>query len=316
MPHLVILDAAGTSQRRLLQEERRGLEKLGYEPGGTVREGTSWSDLLASGSTRGLFCSKTYLLVEGAEKLGKFPENLLSELDPSPGDAVFLLLYTKSWGTFFPASAKELCAVRKGEEMPRWGRERMEWLRKNASSAGVELSPEALSFISERFEDPEEIRGELRKLALAYYDRPLSGVEVAALSVDEVDKDLLRFLDGLCYCRLSETLEGFRSLARRQPFLFVLTSLYNRIRVGMYMALYPSRQDQEEALKSIGARSYQKRMGQELLRRYPKRALYDFAARLAFLSAAEKAGVGPGWRGLEMGLLQFLGTSGGEKAHR
>jgi DNA polymerase III delta subunit len=307
--HLILLDAAGTSQRRLLQEERARLEKLGYEPGGTVREGTSWSDLLASGSTRGLFCSKTYLLVEGAEKLGKFPESLLPELTSSPGDAVFLLLYAKSWGSFFPASAKDLCTVRKGEVMPRWGRERMEWLRKNASSAGVELSSEALSFISERFEDPEEIRGEFRKLALAYYDRPLSGKEVAALSVDEGEKALLHFLDGLCYRRVSETLEAFRSLARRQPFLLVLTSLYNRIRVGMYMALYPSRKDQEEALKSIGARSYQKRMGQELLRRYPKRALYDFAVCLAFLSAAEKAGVGPGWRGLEMGLLQLLGAS-------
>ena len=310
MSHLVILDAAGTSQRRLLQEERSRLEGLGYEPGGTVQEVSSWGDLLASGSTRGLFSSKTYVLVEGAERLGKFPENRVSELEESPGDTVFLLLYSKNWGVFFSAAAKERCVFRKGEEMPRWGRERSEWIRRNASSAGVMLSPEALAFISERFEDAEEIRGELRKLSLAFYDVPLSLEEVSALSVDEGEKDLLRFLDDLCYGKVPEALEGFRNLARRQPFLFILTSLYNRIRVGMYMALHPSRDAQEEALRSIGARNYQKRLGRELLQRYSKRSLCDFAVCLIFLSAAEKAGTGPGWRGLEMGLLKLFAASG------
>ena len=278
-----------------------------------VQDGTTWRDLMASGATRGLFSEKTYLVAEHPEKLGAFPEVLLSELEGSPGDTLFFLLYTKSWESFFPSSAKKLCTLRKGEVFPRWGRERIEWIRESAGREGVSLAPEALAFLSERFEDPEEIRGELRKLSLAFYETPLSLKEVASLSVDEGEKDLLHFLDALCYGKISETLQTLRSLARRHPFLFVLTSLYNRIRVALYMELYPSGTSREEALRSIGARSYQKRMGREIVKIYPRKALYDFVVLLAFLSAAEKAGTGPGWRGLEMGLLAFLDTLGFKK---
>ena len=308
MPHIVILDAAGTSQRRLLYEEQEKWKKQGYLPGGLVQDGTTWQDLLASGATRGLFSEKNYLVVEEAEKLGKFPEALCGELESSPGNTVLLLLYKKSWGGFLPPPAKKACVFRKAESFPRWGRERIEGIRKKASEEGLLLSPEALAFVSDRFEDPEEIRGELKKLSLAFYEKPLSLKEVTSLSVDEGEKDLLHFLDALCYGKTAEALRGLKNLRARQPFLFVLTSLYNRARVGMYMALYPGGSAREEALRSIGARNYQIRMGQEIVRRYPRKAIFDFMARLAFLSVAEKAGVGPGWRGLEMGLLRFFDT--------
>lgn len=308
MPRLVIVNAAGASQRRLLSEVVRELKTQGYALT-SRQEGGGWPDLFGDSRTSGLFDSRTIVQVEDAARMGRFPAEFGEFLEGKDALSALVLLYSGDAWKYFPKDLFKKLDVRKAREVPRWAGQRQKWITDEGRKLGVRVSPEAASLLADWIEDGEELRGELEKLASVARDSGIDGDMVRRLTVDEGGKDLLNLLDGLCYAKHPQVIQALESLRRSGVFLKVVVSLHNRFRLAVYQC---SGTGSEGALfvEALGAKPYQKKMAMEAVRRYSPEALQAFSAALVRLSLAEKIGQGQGWNGLSRYILEFMGTSG------
>ena len=155
MPHLRVIASGGASARRLVAEELEALSKKGRAFAGT-HEGGEWPALIAAGRSAGLFDDKRVSVVESAELLGPFPDELLPYLEGDDASEVLLLVFEKEPGkTFSPAAKKKIVQI-KGESVPFWSAQRKKWLLDLAGKEGVALSDDAAALLVELLEDPEE----------------------------------------------------------------------------------------------------------------------------------------------------------------
>jgi DNA polymerase-3 subunit delta len=304
MPHLFVVNAAGPSQRRLLSELLDSFSAKGYETGRRIEADAekSWQDLFAVQRTRTLFAVASVTVVESAENLGPFPGALEGFLEPDGADTVIVAVYSGDFKKYFSKEILSRLSLRESVEPPRWGEARRRWIEHIASEEKICLDREAGALLGEWFEDPEELRSEIRKLGIASGGAPVSGALVRALSVDEGHRALLDFLDGFCRKDRCAVLEALEALRRREEVLAVATAFYNRIRGAMYLSLMqgPLR---EEVVRALGLRPYQRKLAEEAASRYAPETLKHVVAQIAAFSCGEKWGRSAGWNDLELLVL-------------
>jgi len=99
MPHLRLIVASGTGQRRLLEETVTEFKKKGYQL--TARqEGGEWVALLSENMSGGLFDENRLIVVDAAVLLGALPHNLESMVEKE-SSVVIVLVYETDPVKFF-----------------------------------------------------------------------------------------------------------------------------------------------------------------------------------------------------------------------
>lgn len=304
MPQLVILTATGTAQRQLLQETLDDLRQKGY-PLEARQEGGEWLSLLSENLGGGLFSSRRAVLVEEASKLGPFPPQAERMLEEQSSCVVLVLVYEGDHEKFFPRALLPRISVKRATEVPRFGTSRMRWIVETGQSLGVRLTEEAVSFLAESLEDPEEIRAQIVKLAVAFGDKEsVSLKEVRRLCLDDGSRNLLRLLDGLCRGETPLVLAALEDLRKKADLFPILTALHNRMRLAWYLALFSK--ESKEVLKVMGARPYAATQARKAVGLYGKEALSRFVIGLIGINIREKKGLGNGWSALTVLLMRLL----------
>lgn len=308
MPHLRVIASGGASARRLVAEELEALSKKGRAFAGT-REGGEWPALIAAGRSAGLFDEKRVSVVESAELLGPFPEELVPYLEGEDASEVILLLFEKDPGKVFSPAAKKMIAQIKGESVPFWSAQRKRWLLDLARKEGVAVSDDAAALLVELLEDPEEVRAELLKLGAYAHGGPVDAGMVQELSFDEGRNTMLKFLDAFCQARAPEVFAALERFKQEPSMLPLLTGLYNRIRPALYLGIFPSAGG-ERVRSALEIKDYALKMGREALRHYSPKALGDLSFGLLALSWKEKTSFAEGWPGFESLLIACMASAG------
>lgn len=308
MPHLRVIASGGASARRLVAEELEALSKKGRAFAGT-REGGEWPALIAAGRSAGLFDEKRVSVVESAELLGPFPEELVPYLEGEDASEVILLLFEKDPGKVFSPAAKKMIAQIKGESVPFWSAQRKRWLLDLARKEGVAVSDDAAALLVELLEDPEEVRAELLKLGAYAHGGPVDAGMVKELSFDEGRNRMLKFLDAFCQARAPEVFAALERFKQEPSMLPLLTGLYNRIRPALYLGIFPSAGG-ERVRSALEIKDYALKMGREALRHYSPKALGDLSFGLLALSWKEKTSFAEGWPGFESLLIACMASAG------
>ncbi|MDO5114486.1 MAG: hypothetical protein Q4D58_00175 [Synergistaceae bacterium] len=308
MPQLLLIAASGTAQRRLLEETAAELEKKGYTAAGR-QEGGDWNSLLSDNMTGGLFDDKRFIIIESAPLLGQLPEKLSFMVDPS-SDVALILVYESDPKSqpakFIPKETLAKCRMLKAAEFPRWPRERQQWVSSLARELGVKVNPGGVSMIVELLDDPEEIRAQLKSLALFKRGGEVSAADVEQLCLDDGSRNLLRLLDGLCDGDAVSVLRSFRAISRSGELIPTLTPIHNRMRLAWYSGLG---KDGLFFAQALGAKDYAWRKAKEADRRYGHAALTDFISALLRISIEERSGMGAGWNGLETAIAALLSAA-------
>ncbi|MCX7827635.1 MAG: hypothetical protein N2315_00270 [Thermanaerothrix sp.] len=276
---------------------------MGFSTSDVIRRSCeSWAEVLADSASGGLFSERSFSLVEAGRDLGPFPEPLLPLLEGP--DALGVVLVTAEQ---VPKGLEEL--VSRGSKkvslyldqpIPRFGAERLRWIYDRAKMEGLVMTRDALAFISESFEDREEICGELRKLSLL--GREVSLEDVAALCVGDGQRRLVSFLDDLCLGRRLQAIGGLEFLKRRDDLLPVITALHNRFRLAFYVARFGERWVQG----ALSPRPYALKMAVKASQIYVKGALARFLRDVIEVNLMEKMGLGSGWARLDLAVFLLL----------
>ncbi|MDI9371107.1 MAG: hypothetical protein GX181_00560 [Synergistaceae bacterium] len=308
MPHLRVISSGGASSRRLLASELEALKKKGRAHAST-REGGDWHEIISAGQTMGLFEERRVTVVESAEKLGPFPDELIAGLEDEDAVEVLLLVYEKDPGKTFPPAAKKKMSFVKGESVPYWSSQRKRWLLDIARGQGAVLDDAAAALLVELLDDPEEVRTELDKLTGYADGARIDADMVKRLSFDEGRNLMLKFLDSFCQGRASDVLALMERFKREPSVLPLLTGLYNRIRPAFYLGALPPAAA-ARAMRALKINDYPIRMAKEALRHYSPSALSELAFGLVALSWREKSTLAEGWPGFEVLVLKCMGEAG------
>jgi len=307
VPHLMIVSAAGTSQRRLVSDTVAREGKMGY-PLSSRREGGEWNDLLSSENGVGLFEPKRLVLVEEAQELGKFPLGMETLLEGPESCTHILLVYSEESRNLFDKGVHSKLAWLKAEDIPRFGTARQRWVEEKAGGMGLSFSPEGMSLLLDTVEDPEEMLSELSKLKEFSREGSIGVEEVRTLCFDEGEKALLQLLDGLCEADRNKVVESFRHVRRRE-LIPIVAALHNRFRLALYRSCLTSSRCRKSAGEALKARPYQDRQAEQATRHYSREALSTLIRDLCAVNIGEKTGNRGGWVELEMILLDFLASS-------
>lgn len=308
MPRLKALTASGAAGRQFLRETLEELEREGYLRAGASGE-EDWSSLISAASTAGLFDEKRVTVVEGAEKLGPFPDSMATLLDDEDGGNVILLVYESSPVKLFKPEIRKKVDFLKADtpSIPPW--KRKEWLLAQSRRMSAVLADDGAAILGEMMDDPGELRSELEKLAGYADGGPITGEMVRQLSFDEGSGRMLTFLDSFCQGRFGEVLQCLDGMKKEESVLPAATALYNRLRPALYLGLFPDKGAEWVSLV-LQIKDYPMRMSREALRRYPAKALADLSLGLLNLSWKEKTGLAEGWLGFEALLARCMERSG------
>ncbi len=306
MPHVHLLIAGGTAQRRLIETTMAKLESRGYEPG-TRQEGGDWHALLTENRGAGLFGDRSIVTVDDAEKLGPMPIQLAPLLE-AEGAAVVILLVCKSESANpIPKDLLKKCTVSKATEPSPWSKERDTAIVDAVKARGISIRPEGISLLKELFEDVGELISETEKLA-GFCEmtgkKEISRREIEMLCLTDGSRSLLKLLDGICTGAYVESLEHLELLNRGGELLPLVSALHNRARLAYYAAVFPS--DRPLFAKTLGARDYAWRQAESAAKRYGREKLLDFVANLIRINAGEKSGLGGGWRDLQIAIVALM----------
>lgn len=302
MPHLVIVSAAESSQRRLLSEAVSDCRSHGYE----VREGQSWSgwsEILSDSMTSGLFSSKVARIVEDGPALGSFPDSFLGSLEGPDSDVRLILVYGGNHKKFLGKEIVGRSTLKEGEVIPFWPSQRVSWLLSKARSWGIDLSQDGASTMVEWVEDGEELLSVLHTLGKVADGAPVDLGLVKDMVLNQQGRGMLTLLDGFCSRRAGMCIQGIRELEENGELIPVLAALHKRARFALYLRKYGKDKGVE---KAMGMTQYQARQAWEGAGLYELSELSHLMVGIIGLSMAERSGTGEGWMGLERLLLPRL----------
>lgn len=310
MPHLHFLIASGTSQRRLLASELDRLASSGYEVSQRL-EGGDWASILTENLSGGLFCDRSVVVVDDAEKLGPFPETRAGLLEGKDAPVVLLLVCRSETHGIVSKQLMERCSVSKASEYAPWARERDEIVRSASAKEGISIAQDARALLKELFEDTGELLGETEKLSFLCRAEGRSNVtldDVGMFCLSDGSRSLLRLLDGVCNGRFVESLVSLDSLSRAGELLPVVSALHNRVRLAFYIGAYPK--EKSVFMKALGTRDYAARQAERAVSLYGRAKLLAFVTGLIGINANEKSGMGGSWRDLWVLLLELMSDLG------
>lgn len=300
MPHIIAIEYS-EAQRRQLTEQLASLAKNGW-PLSAKYEAQSfgtWQDMFSTITQPGLFAQREAVVIEGAETLGPFPENLTSLLEGNDADCALILVFTTDTKTL-KSIASSITIIKPEAQIPIW--QRQKWLLGLAKSDGLKLSPDAAQLLADSIDSQEELRGELAKLGLFAGKREITREDVEALSFDEGGRAQLMFIDGVCDNKPNDVARGIEHL-RGESILPVLAAITNRLRPALMLACFPESL-QNDALKAIdhdpAKKKYAVNKSRSALKHFGADKIKRFMMSAARLSFLEKTGRAEGWQGLEL----------------
>ena len=309
MPHIIAIEHS-ESQRRQLKAELDRLTKAGWPLSGKYEAETfgTWDKLFETAITPGLFAERETLVIENAETLGAFPENLAHLIEPDTADTVIVLVFSTDTKTI-KSIAKSITLIKPEAQIPPW--KRQGWLISIAKEQGFTISQEAANLLAENIESQEELRSEITKLGLYADGREITVADVQSLSFDEGGRALMTFLDGVCSCNPSDVVRAMRHLKDDSP-LPVLTAITNRLRPALIMAMFQGKYT-DEALKAGGfdpvSKKYAIGRAKSALKNYGADRVKIFMAKAARLSFLEKTSRAEGWQGFEAIIWELMTKS-------
>jgi DNA polymerase-3 subunit delta len=319
MPHLCVIPS-GIAQRRQLREYISIYTKRGYslavrlDAKASLRISAenreiSWNSVFAMSRSGGLFAEKQLFIIESAENLGEFPQELEQFLESATQtDSVVICVFAdESKGTsakIFPTSITDKIEFAAKEEViPPW--KRKDWIIRLSKEFGVSIDNEAAALLAESIDEQEELRGELMKLADYSRPRQISLELVRLLSFDEGGSAMLKFLDGFSLGKALDVISSLKYLKQDISPLPIISALSNRLRPALYITLF---EDERSALAALNSRDYAARMAKQALKIYGKDAIQRFMLELVRLSFMEKTNYAESWVGFESALLLLLGS--------
>ena len=317
MPHLHLLIATGTAQRRLVASEIEKLTKKGYVLS-SRQDGGEWGRLLTENRGGGLFSSRSIIVVEEAEKLGALPEQLVPLLEDAGASVIILIVCKSETPVIVPKAHIGRCTVSKAAELSPWSRERDDIVQRAAKKHGVTVDRDALLLLKELFDDTGELEGETEKLALSrsYKKKSdpkaggaITAADVEILCLSDGSRSLLKLLDGLCAGKYADCLVSLEYL-KEGELLPLVSALYNRFRLAFYVASFP--EEKGFFLKALGARDYAARLAEGAAGLYGKERLMVFLVGLMKINANEKSGMGASWHDLDVLVTELLSGASGK----
>ena len=299
MPHLIAIEYS-EAQRRQLKSEIDRLSKAGYPLSAKYDAETfgTWDKLFENAIAPGLFVQREAIVVENAETLDAFPENLSPLIEDDKADTVIILVFntdTKNLKTI----AKSITLIKPEAQVPPW--KRKDWLISLAKEQGFKISPDAANLLAESIESQEELRGEILKLGIFADGREITLKDAENLSFDEGGRAMMMFLDGVCSNNPADVARALNYL--RDDFMLpVLTAITNRLRPALIISLFQGKYA-DNALKAAGfdpaKKNYAINKARSALKFYGADKIKIFMAEAARLSFLEKTSRAEGWQGFE-----------------
>ncbi len=306
MPHIIAIEYS-EAQRRQLHTELNRLAKEGWPLSGKYDAQTfgTWDKLFENAITPGLFASRETIVIENAETLGDFPETLSPLIEDNSADTVIILVFSTDTKTLKPI-AKQITLIKPEAQIPPW--KRQAWLLSLAKEEGFKLSHDAAQLLAENIESQEELRGEIRKLALYADGREITLEDAENLSFDEGGRAMMMLLDSVCANNPHNTARALKYL-RDEPLLPVIAAITNRLRPALILSCFLENCT-EEALKAVGIdpakKTYALNKAKSALKYYGADRIKTFMAKSARLSFLEKTSRAEGWQGFELIIWELM----------
>ena len=307
MPHIIAIEHS-EAQRRQLAEKLSELEKSGYPLSAQYEAGDfeSWQDMFSTVIQPGLFASRESVVVEGAETLEPFPEELVSLLEDDKADCMMILVFSTDSKTL-KSIASSITIIKPEAQLPPW--KRKDWLLDLAKSQGCRISPDAAQMLSDSIESQEELRGEISKLALYAGKREITIADVEALSFDEGGRAQMMFIDGICDSKPHDVARAITFL-REDSILQPLAAITNRLRPALMLACFPESLH-AQALNAAGvdtAKKYNYALvkSRNALKQYGAERIKRFMMGAIRLSFLEKTNRAESWQGFEIIIWELM----------
>ena len=264
-----------------------------------IKNFETWQKLFENTINPGLFVERETLVVENAESLGQFPDDLAQFLEPDKADCIIILV--------FNTDAKNLKAVKDSITLIKpepqvliW--DRPKWLMTLAKELKFTLAPDAAQLLADSVDSQEELRSEINKLALYSEGREIKVEDVEILSFDEGGRAMNIFIDNLCMNNQSDVARALKYL-RNEPLLPILTSITNRLRIALMLSCF---KNANEALKILSPSNYAIKYARMAIINFGADRIKDFIAKSVRLSFLEKTSRSEGWQGFELIIWELM----------
>ena len=306
MPHIIAIEYS-EAQRRQLTEQLASLAKNGWPLSAKYEASTfeTWQDMFSTIIQPGLFAQREAVVIDGAETLGSFPENLAGLLEDKDADCALILVFSTDPKTL-KSIASSITIIKPEAQVPPW--QRQKWLLDLAKSQSLKLSHDAAQLLADSIESQEELRGELAKLGLFAGKREITVEDVEALSFDEGGRAQLMFIDGLCDNKPHDVARAVKHL-QGDSILPVLAAITNRLRPALMLACFPEKLH-TDALKAAdndpAKKKYAVNKSRSALKHYGSDKIKRFMLGAARLSFLEKTGRAEGWQGFELIIWELM----------
>lgn len=311
MPHIIAIEGS-ESQRRQLKEKIIELDKKGFPLNGRFEAGSenksfsSWQLIFENAITPGLFATREVIVIDNADFLGQFPEELLSLVEDEKADCILILIFNGDSKNLKIIDKKLIEIIKPEPQIPFW--KKKSWLMDLAKNNKFRLAPDAAQLLADSIESQEELRSEIFKLALYASGREINLNDVEELSFDEGGKAQLTFLDGVCDNKISDVVKSLVYL-REEPLLPILTAISNRLRPALIMSCF-SKSLVNSALKASGTdvtkKTYAINKANSALDNFGENAIKKFMLRAAKISFLEKTNNSEGWQGFELAVFELM----------
>ena len=301
MPHIISIENSD-ALRRQLSEKLKELAKNGWPLNGKYEAQTfgTWQKLFEQAATPDIFAAREVIVIEGADSLGDFPEDLTSLIEDDKAPCIIILPGIDQ--KYLKPIKNLITEIKKEPEVKPW--DRPKWLVALAKDAKFKLAYDAAQLLTDSIESQEELRSEIDKLALYSGGREVKLEDVEKISFDEGGRAMLIFLDGVCAANPGDVARALKYL-RAEPLLPYLAALTNRLRPALMLSLFAGR-NSDEAIKILGTKNYALKKAQAALKNFGPKKIQRFMTKAARLSFLEKTGRAEGWPGFELILWEMF----------
>ena len=251
------------------------------------------------------------LVIENAETLGVFPDELADFIDKNENADCIIILIFNSDSKNLNSIKKSITIIKPEAQIPPW--KRKAWLLELAKNENFSLAPDAAELLAESVESQEELRSEIHKLAIYSNSkgRAININDVENLSFDEGGRALLIFLDGVCAGNAADVARALKYL-RNEPLLPILAAITNRLRPAMILSLF-SGSYADMALKATGSdpakKNYALNKAKNALKIFGQAKIKKFIAGAVRISFLEKTNRAEGWNGFELILWELIANN-------
>ena len=301
MPHLIAIEYS-EAQRRQIGEKLRELAKNGWPLNGNYDAHTfeTWPKLFENVITPGLFVEREAIVVENAETLGEFPDELAQFLENDKADTVILLVFNTDAKNLKPVK-DSITLIKPEPQIAPW--DRPKWLMTLAKESKFTLASDAAQLLADSVDSQEELRSEINKLALYSEGREIKLEDVEILCFDEGGRAMNILLDNVCRENHDEVARALKYLRNTDSILPILSAMTNRLRIALMLSCF---RNANEVVKLLGSRPYAVNLARTALKNFGADRIKTFIAKSIRLSFLEKTSRSEGWQGFELIIWELM----------